>query len=130
MSLRQKFVGIIRILRPELPLAAAVCVLLGEVLALGSLPPLRALILGFLCGFFLSASALVTNDYFDLEVDRINAPGRPLPAGLLSLPEALALGLLLGLLGLVAAWLLGPLALVPADNNNSNGISKSHAVMY
>jgi geranylgeranylglycerol-phosphate geranylgeranyltransferase len=114
MSIRRKAAGVVRILRPELPLAAAVCVLLGEALALGSLPPVRALVPGCLCGFFLSASALVTNDYFDLEVDRINAPGRPLPAGLLSPPEAMALGLLLGLLGLAAAWLLGPLALVPA----------------
>ncbi len=112
MWLRQKITGALRIIRPELPLAAGVCLVLGEVLALGALPPLRALGLGFLCGFLLSASALVTNDYFDLEVDRINAPGRPLPAGLLSLPEALALGVLLGLLGLAAAWLLSPAALL------------------
>ncbi len=111
MSLRQKITGALRIIRPELPLAAGVCLVLGEVLALGALPPLWGLGLGFFCGFMLSASALVTNDYFDLEVDRINAPGRPLPAGLLSLPEALALGVLLGLLGLAAAWILSPAAL-------------------
>jgi geranylgeranylglycerol-phosphate geranylgeranyltransferase len=113
MRLKQKVRGLVQIVRPELPAAAGVCVVLGEVLALGAFPPLQAAALGFVCGFFLSASALVTNDYFDLEVDKINAPTRPLPAGLLSGPEAMVLGLLLGLLGLLAAWILGPLALLP-----------------
>ena len=85
--------------------------MLGELLALGAFPTLRALALGFACGFFLSGSALVTNDYFDLEVDRINAPQRPLPAGLLSRVEAMALGLIAALAGLAAARALNPLAL-------------------
>ena len=37
---------------------------------------------------------MIFNDYFDLEVDRINAPQRPLPAGLLSQNEAIAFGLI------------------------------------
>ena len=112
MAFKEKIRGAIQIVRPELPLAAGVCFVLGEVLALGSFPPLRAIGLGFLCGLLLSASALITNDYFDLEVDKINAPKRPLPAGLLSGPEAMALGLLAGLFGLAAAWILNPFALL------------------
>ena len=100
-----------RLFRPELPAAAGLCVVLGEVLALGRLASLPALALGFACGFFLSGSALITNDVFDLEVDQINAPGRPLPSGLLSKNEAMAAGLLAGLIGLVAAWFFRPLAL-------------------
>ena len=111
MTLKQRARGAIQLFRPELPLAAGVCVVLGELLALGAFPPLRALGLGFFCGFFLSGSALITNDYFDLEVDKINAPQRPLPAGLLSRPEVMTVGVAAGLVGLAAAWILGPLAL-------------------
>ena len=111
VSLAQKARGVLQIFRPELPIAAGVCVLLGEVLALGAVPPLPVLGLGFACGFLLSGSALITNDYFDLEVDRINAPHRPLPAGVLTPAEVMTLGLVTALLGLAAAATFGPLAL-------------------
>jgi len=111
VSIARKARGVIQIFRPELPIAAGVCVLLGEVLALGAVPPLPVLGTGFACGFLLSGSALITNDYFDLEVDRINAPHRPLPAGILTPAEVMTLGLVTALLGLVAAATFGPLAL-------------------
>jgi geranylgeranylglycerol-phosphate geranylgeranyltransferase len=106
-----KFNGIVRLFRPELPFAAAVCVVLGEVIALGGLPGWRHLALGFVCGFFMSATALILNDYFDLEVDRINAPQRPLPAGLVSPGEVLVLSAITTLLGLAAGYLISPAAL-------------------
>lgn len=111
MPLPSKLRAVIQLFRPELPLSAGVCVLVGELLALGAFPPFPALGLGFVCGFLLSASALITNDYFDLEVDRINAPQRPLPSGLLTPLEVMALGILTGLLGLAAAWAISSLAL-------------------
>lgn len=113
MTLQQKLRGIIQLFRPELPLAAGMCVVIGELLALGTFPPLRALILGFTCGFLLSGSAILFNDVFDLEVDRINTPERPLPAGILSVAEVIALGIVTMLMGLAAAWVLSPAALVP-----------------
>jgi geranylgeranylglycerol-phosphate geranylgeranyltransferase len=67
---------------------------------------LRETLLGFLCGFFISGSAIVLNDYFDLEVDRVNTPERPLPAGLLSPSEVLLLAVVTALLGLAAAYLI------------------------
>lgn len=111
VSLPQKVRGVLQIFRLELPTAAGVCVLLGQVLALGAAPPLSTLGVGFACGFLLSGSALIANDYFDLEVDRINAPQRPLPAGILTPAEVMTLGLLTALLGLAAAAMFGPLAL-------------------
>jgi geranylgeranylglycerol-phosphate geranylgeranyltransferase len=104
---RQKTQGILQIIRPELPFAAGVCVVLGEIVALGGLPPLGEASLGFLCGFFISGSAIVLNDYFDLEVDRVNTPDRPLPAGLISPREAILLTIITALIGLAAALLLG-----------------------
>ncbi|HEX2994987.1 MAG TPA: UbiA family prenyltransferase [Anaerolineales bacterium] len=104
--LTKKAKGIIQIFRPELPAAAGACVILGGVVAQGGLPSLREIILGFLCGFFISGSAIVWNDYFDLEVDRVNTPERPLPMGLLSPTEAVLFAAVTALLGLWAAWLI------------------------
>ena len=67
---RKKIKGVLQILRPELPFAAGVCVLLGEIIALGGFPCLREMTLGFMCGFFISGSAIVLNDIFDVEVDK------------------------------------------------------------
>jgi geranylgeranylglycerol-phosphate geranylgeranyltransferase len=112
MMISKKIRGAIQLFRPELPLAAGVCVVLGEIVALGSLPPMREVLLGFACGFFLSGAALTLNDYFDIEVDKINAPQRPIPAGLLTPADAILLTALITLIGLGAAFFISPLAFV------------------
>jgi geranylgeranylglycerol-phosphate geranylgeranyltransferase len=53
---------------------------------------------------------MITNDYFDLEVDRVNHPTRPLPSGRISVKEVMMLALLFSTAGLIAAELLGPIA--------------------
>ncbi len=105
----KKVAALIRIIRPELPIAAGICVVVGQAIALGKFPPLTPLGMGFALGFFLSSSAMVFNDLFDLEVDRINAPGRPLPAGDLTKREAIAWGLLTGVIALGLAMFIHPL---------------------
>jgi len=111
MVLRIKLQGLLRLFRFELPLAAGICVLLGELLALGQLPSLNEIVFGFLSVFFISASALILNDYFDLESDKINAPERPLPSGLVTRPEVAALGIGVTLLGFTASALVSWTAL-------------------
>jgi geranylgeranylglycerol-phosphate geranylgeranyltransferase len=100
----RKLSGFIHLFRPELPFAAGMCVVLGEIVALGDFPTVQSVLLGFACGFFLSGTALVLNDYFDLEVDRINAPERPLPSGIVSPCEVILFAVITALLGLVAAF--------------------------
>lgn len=104
----QKSKAMIQLIRPELPAAAGMCVVIGQVIALDKLPPVLLAGLGFLLGFFLSSSAMVFNDLFDLEVDRINAPQRPLPAGLLSRREAVIFGGVTAVLGGLVAWGIHP----------------------
>ncbi len=48
------------------------------------------LILGMLIAGFITAGANIINDIFDLEIDRINKPQRPLPDGRLTKREAFA----------------------------------------
>jgi geranylgeranylglycerol-phosphate geranylgeranyltransferase len=97
----------IRLFRPELPLAAGICVTTGQILASGKFPPLQIGLLGFICVFAISSSALILNDYFDYEVDLINAPDRPLPSGAVTPAEVLGLTILTTLVGLSAGALLG-----------------------
>ncbi len=111
---KRKLWGLFRLFRFELPFAAGVSVLLGELLALGQLPTAREIILGFFSVFFISAAALIINDYFDLESDKINAPDRSLPAGLVTEQEVIVLFVVVTLLGFVAATLISLTALVVA----------------
>jgi geranylgeranylglycerol-phosphate geranylgeranyltransferase len=111
MTIQQKSRAMIQLIRPELPIAAGICVVVGQAVALGKFPPIAMLGLGFALGLFLSSSAMIFNDYFDLEVDRINAPHRPLPAGLLSQPEAIAFGVITAIIAFGIALLIHPIAL-------------------
>ena len=96
-----------QLFRPELSLAAGVSVLAGQILASGRLPSLGVGVLGFICIFALTGSALILNDYFDYEVDQINVPDRPLPSGAVSRAEALWLTAATVIIGSAAAAALG-----------------------
>jgi geranylgeranylglycerol-phosphate geranylgeranyltransferase len=78
-----KIKAIIQILRIDLSFAAGICIIVGELVAIGKFPSLNDVILGFIVGFFISTSVLILNDYFDIEIDKINIPTRPLPSGLI-----------------------------------------------
>jgi geranylgeranylglycerol-phosphate geranylgeranyltransferase len=110
--LNKKIKGIIRLFRPDLSLAAGICVIGGQIIASGRIPPLNIAVLGFLCAFALSSSALILNDYFDYEVDLINAPDRPLPSGAVSRAEVIGLTIAVTFLGLTTAAILGIACLI------------------
>lgn len=94
-------------LRFELSSTAGACVLLAEMLALGGLPSFSQAVFGFLSVFCISATALILNDCFDIETDRINAPNRPLPAGLVSKNEAVALSVIVAFVGFLSGFMIG-----------------------
>lgn len=108
--LARKIKGLFRLIRFELPFSAGVCVVMGQLLALGDFAPAFLTVSGFLSIFFVSASILVSNDYFDVETDRINAPDRPIPSGVVTSSETLLLAIVLLILGLVLGYLINPVA--------------------
>ena len=73
------------------------CTMIGFAVIIGafvSKPPAVSAaqaVLGFLTGFFVCAYSMVVNDVYDIEVDRVNRPERPLPSGRVSLRQAKAL---------------------------------------
>ena len=99
--------GMIQLFRPELSFAAGVCVFAGQILAAGKLPPLWKGVLGFISIFALAGTALILNDTFDYEVDKVNAPQRPLPSGTVTRKESLWLTGFTTLIGLATAGILG-----------------------
>ena len=56
----------------------------------------------------LGAWGNIVNDYFDVDVDRVNKPWRPLVKGVIKPREAFTLGLLLSALGISASALVSP----------------------
>ena len=106
MKNTRKIKGLLRLFRVELPLAAGLCVLAGALIATGDTSDPQRLLLGFLVGFFLSSAALILNDYFDVESDKINAPQRPIPSGAVTPTEVLLLTMLTTSIGLAAAVLI------------------------
>ncbi len=66
-----------------------------------------SLVLGFVTGFAICGYSMVINDYYDIEVDRVNQPDRPLPSGAdLATAGPLALALAMLAVGVVASAVL------------------------
>ncbi len=77
-------------------------VIVGEAIASSTVPALAAFY-GFMTGFLLLGASMILNDYFDREIDAINEPKRPLPAGTVKSSEALSFAVILGSVGLLFA---------------------------
>lgn len=90
----KKLIAIILIIRPVNALIGALSVALGVLLAQ---PPRwsSATTLAVVSAVLILAGANVINDYFDIEIDRINRPRRMLPSGRLHRGEAKALAIFL-----------------------------------
>jgi 4-hydroxybenzoate polyprenyltransferase len=65
-------------------------------------------VLGSLCASFMNAASNAINQIYDLEIDRINKPGRPLVTGALSLREAWGFTWIFYALALIPTWLVVP----------------------
>ena len=72
--------------RPLTSLSGALAVLLGGYVA--GTGEWGRILLACLATLFIASSANAWNDYLDVEIDRVNQPQRPLPAGLVSLEQA------------------------------------------
>jgi len=69
------------------------------------------LLLSALSASLISAGGYVLNDYFDLEIDKINRPLRILPRGDLSPRKALTFSISLFLMGFILSFFLKPVSI-------------------
>jgi 4-hydroxybenzoate polyprenyltransferase len=102
--------------RPFTLMPPALGVLSGALTAWGaggSKPEITApMLLSVLCGTLmaavLNAANNAINQIYDLDIDRVNKPKRPLPSGAMSMRDAWAFTLAMFALAWVLAWLVAP----------------------
>jgi len=73
-----------------------------------TLPVVLTVVLGSLCASFMNAASNAINQIYDLEIDRLNKPGRPLVTGALTVREAWVFSWILYALALIPTWLVVP----------------------
>ena len=75
-------------------------VIVGEFVSKPVATPFLYSVFGYLTGFFICAYSMVVNDVYDVEVDKVNQPSRPIPSGKITARGAIRLSVVLLLLGL------------------------------
>lgn len=103
-----KFKDAIEILRPINDLMGTLAVIIGILntrTGVVRLTLILNIIFGILIYFFIAGSGMVINDYYDIEIDKINRPERPIPRGSISLKQAKLLWLTTILIGIILAFI-------------------------
>ncbi|RLE50202.1 MAG: hypothetical protein DRJ21_01865 [Candidatus Methanomethylicota archaeon] len=98
--------GLMKLIRPINCLMMGFAVIISMIIASQGFPQINILILGFLTAFSLTAASMAINDYFDYDIDLINAPWRPLPSGLVSKTQAIICTLLFSIVGIISSLLI------------------------
>lgn len=73
-----------------------------------TLSVILTVVLGSLCASFMNAASNAINQVYDLEIDRLNKPNRPLVTGALSLKEVWGFTWIFYALALIPTWLVVP----------------------
>ncbi len=106
---------IIEFMRPFTLIAPALGFFSGGFTALGAKPPtpfsytiLYYILSGAFMAAILNAASNGLNQIYDLEIDKINKPTRPLPSGRMSIKEAWMLTTIFYIIAFVLAWFITP----------------------
>src|SRR5436190_18877518 len=102
------------LLRPPNTIMIGLGVVIGEAIGLGMLPGIREALFGFLTASLMMAGTMVANDVYDVEIDRVNSPQRPLPSGTIKTGEAIVLAVALSAAAIGFSALLGLWTLLAA----------------
>lgn len=98
--------ALVSLIRPVNSMMIGFAVIVGiAVVAPSKIISMESL-LGFFTGFFVSSYSMVINDQYDLQIDRINSPNRPIPSGAVSMMQATMLAAILLLLGFASSSLI------------------------
>lgn len=100
------FIGTFKIIRPLNVFIAFASIFVAGLIASPVTPGYASIILASLVGALATSAANIINDYFDIEIDKINRPNRPLPSGQLSIKQALALYTVFTIAAVVIAYFI------------------------
>lgn len=107
--------GFISIIRPINSMMMGLAIIVGVLITGGyGVVSVQVLLLSWVTGFSLSGAAMVINDYFDREIDRVNEPTRPIPSGAVKPVEAVVYSLILSIAGIITASLTNSIVLIVA----------------
>jgi geranylgeranylglycerol-phosphate geranylgeranyltransferase len=110
------FAGLFRITRPMNSVTAGLAAIVAYLIATSTVIP--AALLLFVVVTLVTAAGNVINDYFDVEIDRVNRPDRPIPSGQVSLPAARAFSVTLFLAAILVCLFTNELCMVIAVFNS------------
>jgi geranylgeranylglycerol-phosphate geranylgeranyltransferase len=101
-----KFKDSVEILRPLNDIMGSLTVIIG-ILNTRSLIAFETILInifiGILTYFFIAGAGMVINDIYDIEIDKINRPERPIPSGRISLNQAKILFIIYLIIGMAFA---------------------------
>jgi geranylgeranylglycerol-phosphate geranylgeranyltransferase len=103
----------LKLTRPQNNFITALSVLVGALVA-GDIEYWWGVAFACISAFFISGGGNCLNDFFDVEIDKINKPFRPLPKGEISKRAALWFSVFLFLVGLGLSFFIRPLSVVIA----------------
>ncbi len=106
-SARSTLLAYLQLFRAPNVFTAIADVAMGFLITTKSLAPWPGFVLLVSASALLYTAGMVLNDVFDLDVDRVERPTRPLPSGRVSWMWARWLGLVMLLVGVVCGWLAG-----------------------
>ncbi|MFH0949266.1 MAG: UbiA family prenyltransferase [Candidatus Aenigmatarchaeota archaeon] len=94
----------IQIIRPSVCVLSILGIIVGGIVTGVIFNPL--IILAAIAAFLITGAGNVINDYFDFEIDKTNAPSRPIPSGRMERKRALQYFLLINIIGLAISFLV------------------------
>ena len=95
--------ALIALMRPVNSIMIGLAVLVGMAVVSPQSALSQSAVFGFLTGFLISSYSMTINDRYDVEIDRINDPRRPIPSGKASITNAMIFASILLLLGLISS---------------------------
>jgi len=122
---RSRIATVASMIRPLNAFMTSVAVYVAVTVALRHLtPPTPRLVAACVTAFTIAGFAMVVNDIYDIDVDRVNEPGRALPSGAISIRGAWVYALILAVVGLGLAAYDGVIELGLA------GLSCALSILY
>ena len=108
--------ALFKIIRPVNSLAAGLAAVVAFLIATGAFVPSALLLVPVVA--LIAGAGNTINDYFDVEIDLINRPERPIPSGRVTRESALVLAVLLFLAGIGISFILPPICIAFAVGNS------------
>jgi 4-hydroxybenzoate polyprenyltransferase len=103
----KKLLAYMQLVRLPNVFTAMADIFMGFLIAHGSLAPWLEFLPLLAASSAIYLAGMVLNDWFDIEVDRVERPERPLPSGRIARGHALVVGIALLACGLGLAWTIG-----------------------